>query len=72
MLNKNDERGNMIDKEILEKYTDLEKSCLSESEKKEVMDMLCKYKDTFSLKHEKGTCPNFEVKLMLQINLHFY
>ena len=44
-LNKDDERRNMPDKEIIEKYVDLEKSCVSESEKKEVMDMLYKYKD---------------------------
>ena len=30
-LYKDDEQRNMSDKEILEKYTDLEKSCLSES-----------------------------------------
>ena len=31
----------MSDKEILERYIDLGKLCLSESQKKEVMDMLC-------------------------------
>ena len=31
-LDKDDERRNMSDKEILEKYIDLEKSCLSEIE----------------------------------------
>ena len=30
----------MTDREILEKYIDLENSCLNEKEKKEVMDML--------------------------------
>ena len=29
-------------------FVDLEKLCLSESEKKEVMDMLYKHKDIFS------------------------
>ena len=38
----------MSDKELLEKYVDLQKSCLSDSEKKEAMDMLYKYKDAFS------------------------
>ena len=28
----------MTDKEILDKYTDLEKSCLTDKEKKEVME----------------------------------
>ena len=44
-----DERKSMTDMEILEKYVDLEKSCLTDKEKKEVMDMLYKYKETFSL-----------------------
>ena len=37
--------------------------CLSESEMKQVMDMLSKYKDTFSLRDELGTCPNIEVEI---------
>ena len=35
--------------------------CLSEEEKKEVVDMLYKYKEAFSLRDEIGTCPNIEV-----------
>ena len=27
------------------------------------MDMLCKYKVTFSLRDEIGTCPNIEVRI---------
>ena len=38
----------MSDREILEKYIDLDKSCLTDKEKDQVMDMLYKYKDTFS------------------------
>ena len=38
----------MSDKEILDKYVDLDKSCLTDIEKKQVMDMVYKYKDTFS------------------------
>ena len=53
-----DERRNMSDREILDKHVDLEKSCLSDSEKKQVMDMLHKYKDILSLRDEIGTCPN--------------
>ena len=34
-----------------------------DTEKKEVMDMLYKYKDTFSLRDEIGTCPNIEVEI---------
>ena len=53
----------MTHKEILDKYIDLEKSCLTEKEKKEVMEMLCKYKGAFSLSDEIGTCPNIEVEI---------
>ena len=60
-LSPDDERKNMSDREILEKNVDLNKSCLTDVEKKQVMDMLFKYKDTFSLRDEIGTCPNIEV-----------
>ena len=53
----------MTDKEILEKCIDLDKSCLTGKEKKEVMDMLYTYKEAFSLRHEIGTCPNIEVEI---------
>ena len=49
-LDPSNESKCMADKEILEKYIDLEKSCLMDKEKKEVMDMLYKYKETFSLR----------------------
>ena len=47
-LDPSDERKHMMGKEILDRYIDLEKSCLAEEEKKEVMAMLYKYKDAFS------------------------
>ena len=53
----------MIDKEILNKYIDLDMSCLSEKEKIEVMDMLYEYREAFSLRDEIGTCPNIEVEI---------
>ena len=53
----------MSDKEILEKYIGVENSCLTDKEKNEVMDMLCKYKEAFSLRDEIGTCPNIEVEI---------
>ena len=40
----------MSAKEILDTYVDLDKSCLTDEEKKQVMDMLYKYKDAFSLR----------------------
>ena len=53
----------MSDREILDKYVDLDKSCLTDSEKKQVMDMLHKCKDAFSLRDEIGSCPNIEVEI---------
>ena len=53
----------MTDREISEKYIDLEKSCLPDKEKREVMDMLYKYREAFSLRDEIGTCPNIEVQI---------
>ena len=38
MLDKDDERRNLTDRQILEKNVYLEKSCLSDIEKKQVMD----------------------------------
>ena len=53
----------MSDRNILDKYIDLDKSCLTDIEKKQVMDMLYKYKDAFSLKDEIGTSPNIKVEI---------
>ena len=47
----------MTHKEILDKYIDLDKSCLIKKERKEVMDMLYKHKEAFTLRDEIGTCP---------------
>ena len=62
-LEQDDERRNMSDMEILDKYVDLEKSCLSDSEKRHVMAIFYKYKDVFSLRDEIGICPNIEVEI---------
>ena len=62
-LDPDDEQGLMTDKEILDKYIDLDNSYLNIEEKREVVDMLYKYKETFSLRDEIGTCPNIEVEI---------
>ena len=62
-LDPEDERRNMTDREILEKYVDLKNSCLNKEKKVKVMDMLFKYKEAFSLGDEIGTCPNIEVEI---------
>ena len=62
-LDPGDKRRNMMDREILEKYVDLETSCLNKEEKIKVMDMLYKYKEAFSLRHEIGICPNINMEI---------
>ena len=54
----------MSDREILDRYVDLDKSFLIELQKEtQVIDMLYNYKDAFSLRDEICTCPNIEVKM---------
>ena len=62
-LDSNDERKYITDQEILDKYIDLESSCLTKEGKKEVMDMLYKYKEAFNLRDEIGTCHIIEVEI---------
>ena len=62
-LDDSDERKYMTDKEILDKYIDLDNSCLTKGEKKEVRNLLYEYKDAFSWRDEIGTCPNIEVEI---------
>ena len=62
-LDDKDERKYMTNREILEKYIDLDNSCLTKAEKKAVRELVYKCKDTFSLRDEIGTCPNIEVEI---------
>ena len=62
-LDQDNERRHMTDKEILDKYINLDQSCPNEEEKREVMDMLYRYKEAFSLGDEIGTFPNIEVEI---------
>ena len=52
-LDSTDERKYMTDQEILDKYINLDSSCLTKEEKKEVMEMLYKYKKMFSLRDDE-------------------
>ena len=61
-IDPSDERKFMTDKEILDKYINFKKSCLTEEEMKEVMEIY-KYKEVFSLRDEIGTCPNIEIEI---------
>ena len=71
-LEPEDERRNMMDREILEKYINLETSCLSKEEKLKVMDMLYKYREASSLRDEIGTCPNIEVEIKVTDKSPFF
>ena len=62
-LDPDDDRRHMTDREILEKYVNLNNSCLSREKKKKVMDMIFKYREVFSLRDEIGTCLKIEVEI---------
>ena len=53
-LDNSDERKYITDKEILDKYFDLDNSRLKKREKKEVRNLIYEYKDAFSLRDEIG------------------
>ena len=43
-----------------------------EKEKREVMEILYKYKEAFSLRDEIGTCPNIEVEIDMTDRFPFF
>ena len=51
-LEDTDERKYMTDREMLDKYVNLDNSCLTKVEKTLVRDLLYRYKDAFSLREE--------------------
>ena len=71
-LDRDDPRRNMTDREILEKFVDLSKSELLEAERKEVYDLLERYKEAFSLRDEIGECPDIEIDLELHDDTPFF
>ena len=62
-LEDTDERKYMMDREILDKYMNLDNSCLNKIEKMQVRDLLYKYKDMFSLRDKIGLCPNIKIEI---------
>ena len=62
-LDDTDERKYMTDREILDKYVNLDNSCFTKLEKEQVRDLLYQYKDAFSLRDEIGLCPNIEIEI---------
>ena len=71
-LDDKDERKYMTDREILDKYINLDNSYLMKLEKKEVRELLTQYKDALSLQDEIGTCPNIEVKIDVTVKSPFF
>ena len=61
-LDSSDKRNYMTDRETLDKHIDLDNSCLIKEERKEVMEILYKYREVFGLRDEISTCPNIEVE----------
>ena len=53
----------MTDREILDKYVNLDKSCFTKAENEQVRDLLYQYKDALSLRDEIGICPNIEIEI---------
>ena len=62
----------MTDREILDKYIDLENSCLTRWEKQKVRNLIYEYKDAFSLRDEIGTCPNIKVEIDITDSSPFF
>ena len=71
-LDKNDERKYITDREILDTYINLDNSCLTKEEMKEVTDLLYEYKDAFSLRDAIGMCPNIEVEIDIMDKTPFF
>ena len=67
-----DKRKYMTGREILDKYVNLDNSCLTKIEKKQVRDLLYQYKDAFSSRDEIGLCPNIKIEINVTANHPFY
>ena len=62
-LDDKDKRKYMTDRVILDKYINLDNSCLTKAEMREVRQLIYKYEDAFSPRDEIGTCPNIAVEI---------
>ena len=71
-LDDTDKRKYMTDREILDKYVNLDNSCLTKIEKEQVRDLLYQYKDAFSLRDEIGLCPNIEIEINITDKSPFF
>ena len=71
-LDNSDERKHMTDREILDKYINLEGSCLTKQEKQKLRNLIYEYKGVFSLRDEIGTCPNIKVEIDVMDSSQFF
>ena len=71
-LDDKDERKYMTDKEIVDKYINLDNLCLTKAEKRAVRELIYKYKGTFSLRDEIVMCPNIEVEIDMTDKTPFF
>ena len=62
----------MTDREILDKYVNLDNSCLTKIEKRQVRDLLYQYKDVFSFRDKIGLCPNIEIEINITDKSPFF
>ena len=67
-----DKRKYMMDREILDKYVNLDNLCLTKIEKKQVRDLLYQYRDAFSLRDEIGLCPNIKIEINITDKSPFF
>ena len=72
LLDPDDIRRNMIDKEILQMKLNLKDLILDEKEKEEFLMKVEQFTDVFSLRDEIGTCPFIEVHLKLKDETPFF
>ena len=71
-LDDSDERKYITDREILDKYIDLDSSCLTRQEKQKLRNLIYEYKDAFSLRDEIATCPNIKVEIDITESSQFF
>ena len=71
-LEDTDERKYMMDREILDKYINLDNSCLTKVERTQVRDLLYKYRDAFSLRDKIGLYPNIEIEIDITDKSSFF
>ena len=72
LLDPDDIRRNMTDKEILQMKLNLKDSVLKKKGKEEFLAKVKEFTDVFSLRDEIGTCPFIEVHLKLKDKIPFF